>query len=86
MARADKLRVGVLVSGRGSNLQAIIDATEAGKLSAAVVAVLSDVPDAYALERARNHNIPPIFIDPKAHPAREAFDEAMISVLTEHQV
>ncbi|MFQ5961952.1 MAG: phosphoribosylglycinamide formyltransferase, partial [Candidatus Methylomirabilales bacterium] len=66
--------------------QAIIDATEVGKLDAAVVAVVSDVPDAYALERARQHSIPPIFVDPKAHPTREAFDEAMISVLTEHQV
>lgn len=86
MARTDKLRVGVLVSGRGSNLQAIIDASEAGKLDAAVVVVLSDVADAYALERARKHSIPHVFVDPKAHPTREAFDEAMISVLTEHRV
>ncbi|MEE9182225.1 MAG: phosphoribosylglycinamide formyltransferase [candidate division NC10 bacterium] len=86
MSRADKLRVGVLVSGRGSNLQAIIDTTEAGKLDAGVVVVVSDVADAYALERARRHRIPPVFVDPKAHRTREAFDEAMISALTEHQV
>lgn len=82
----DKLRVGVLVSGRGSNLQAIIDASEAGKLDAAVVVVVSDVKDAYALERARQHRIAPVFVDPKAHATREAFDDAMASVLTEHQV
>ncbi len=86
MASTDKLRVGVLVSGRGSNLQAIIDASEAGKLDAALVVVLSDVADAYALERAHKHHIPPIFVDPKAHHTRQAFDEAMISVLTKHQV
>lgn len=86
MARAEQLRVGVLVSGRGSNLQAIIDASEAEKLDARVVVVVSDVPDAYALERARRHNIPPVFVDPKAHVTRNAFDEAMISILTEHRV
>ncbi len=86
MSSTDKLRVGVLVSGRGSNLQAIIDATEAGKLDAAVVVVISDVADAYALERARRHGIPPVFVDPKASGSREAFDERLISILTEHQV
>jgi len=86
MPRAKKLRVGVLVSGRGSNLQAIIDAGEAGKLDAAVVVVVSDVADAYALERARNHSIADVFVDPKAPASREAFDEELISVLTKHQV
>ncbi len=86
MARPNPLHVGVLVSGRGSNLQAIIDASEAGKIDATVVVVLSDVQDAYALERARKHNIPPAFVDPKAHATREAFDQAMIAVLTAHQV
>ena len=86
MTTANKLRVGALVSGRGSNLQAIIDAGESGKLDAAVVVVVSDVADAYALERARTHGIPPRFVDPKAHTSRETFDGALISVLTEHQV
>ncbi|MFQ5802410.1 MAG: phosphoribosylglycinamide formyltransferase [Candidatus Methylomirabilales bacterium] len=86
MGRAKKLRVGVLASGRGSNLQAIIDASEAGKLDAAVVVVVSDQADVYALERARQHGIPPVFLDPKAYGSREAFDEAAMSVLTEHQV
>lgn len=86
MERANKLRVGALASGRGSNLQAIIDASEAGKLDAAVVVVASDKADAHALERARQHGIPSVFVDPKAYASREAFDAAMISVLTEHQV
>lgn len=86
MPRSSPLRVGVLASGRGSNLQAIIDASEAGKLDAAVVVVVSDISDAYALERARRHGVPPVFVDPKAHAGREAFDKAMIPVLTQHRV
>ncbi len=86
MARSRPLRVGVLASGRGSNLQAIIDASEAGKLDAAVVLVVSDKADAYALERARRHGIKAVFVDPKGRASREAFDKALIAALTEHQV
>ena len=86
MARSGRLRVGVLASGRGSNLQAIIDASEAGKLEAVVVVVLSDKSDVYALERASRHAIPGVFVDPKSHASREAFDKALIAALTEHQV
>jgi phosphoribosylglycinamide formyltransferase-1 len=86
MRGLSRLRVGVLASGRGSNLQSIIDASEAGKLDAAVVVVVSDKRDAYALERARRHGIPPAFVDPKGHGSREAFDDAITAVLTEHQV
>ena len=60
------LRVGVLAGGGGTNLQAIIDAGEAGKLGGAEVAfVLSDKPDAYALERAKKHGIKTIVVDKK---------------------
>ncbi|MCI0369981.1 MAG: phosphoribosylglycinamide formyltransferase [candidate division NC10 bacterium] len=86
MTVARRLRVGVLVSGRGSNLQAILDTSAAGRLSADVVVVLSDVADAYALERARQRNIPALFEDPKAHPTREAFDKALIGHLEQHRV
>jgi phosphoribosylglycinamide formyltransferase-1 len=86
MTVARRVRVGVLVSGRGSNLQAILDASAAGRLSADVVVVLSDVADAYALERARQRNIPALFEDPKAHPTRETFDKALIGHLEQHQV
>ena len=80
------LRIGVLASGRGSNLQAIIDAAEAGKLDAAVVVVLSDNAEAYALERARHHRIASAVVDPQAYPTREAFDAALIAALTAHNV
>jgi len=86
MARSRPLRVGVLASGRGSNLQAIIDASEAGKADAVVVLVVSDKADAYALERARRHGIKAVFVDPKGRASREAFDTALIAALTEHQV
>ena len=86
MTAARRVRIGVLVSGRGSNLQAILDASAAGRLSADVVVVLSDVADAYALERARRHNVPAIFEDPKRHGSREAFDKALIGHLEDHRV
>jgi phosphoribosylglycinamide formyltransferase-1 len=60
--RKDPLRVGVLGSGKGSNMQAIVDAIDAGALHARVACVLSDVPDAFILERARKHGIPAQFI------------------------
>ena len=86
MTVARRLHLGVLVSGRGSNLQAILDASTAGRLSAEVVVVLSDVADAYALERARRHHIPALFEDPEGHPTREAFDKALIGHLEQYRV
>lgn len=60
-----KIRIGALVSGGGSNLQAIIDACEAGKIDAEVVFVGADNPDAKGLQRAANHNIPTFYVDYK---------------------
>ena len=86
MARSEPLRIGVLPSGRGSNLQAIIDAIEAGKLDCRLAVVVSDRADAQALERARKHGTEAVFMDPKAHPTREAFDQAILGVLAEQRV
>lgn len=84
---AGKVRVGVLASGRGSNLQAIIDAAEAGKLpNIEFAVVLSDNADAFALERAKTHGIPAEFIDPKSHRRREDYDAALLERLREHNV
>lgn len=58
------MNIGVLGSGKGSNLQAIIDAVENGSLPVKIALVISDVEDAYILERARKHNIPAMFIPP----------------------
>jgi len=78
-----KVKLGVLVSGRGSNLQAIIDNIEKGLLPAEIVIVISDQPDAYSLERARKHNIPAIHISAKGY--REKRDEYDALLVTEFQ-
>lgn len=73
------LRVGVLVSGGGTNLQAILDAMDQGRITnAEVAAVISNNPGAYALERARNHGIPAECISPKDFPDRASFNEALV--------
>jgi len=81
-----KKRIGVLVSGRGTNLQAIIDAIERKEIDAEIVVVISNVKNAYALERARNHNIPAIVINHKDFPNREAFEKALIEELDKRRV
>jgi phosphoribosylglycinamide formyltransferase-1 len=71
------LPIGVLVSGSGTNLQAIIDRIEAGELSAEVRVVISNKADAYGLERARAAGISTVHIDQKAHVDRIAFNSAI---------
>jgi phosphoribosylglycinamide formyltransferase-1 len=87
---AGKLRLGVLASGRGSNLQAIIDAIEAGRLDATIAIVISNKKDAAALERARRHGLTDVFLDPKPYAGqpnnREAYDAAVLEVLRKHDV
>lgn len=79
--RREALRLGVLVSGRGSNLQAILDACRKGELSARVVQVLSDRPDAPALERARVAGVAARWVDPRAYPTREAYERELTRLL-----
>ena len=81
-----KLRIGVLASGRGSNLQATIDASEQGKLDAEVVVVISDVSDAYAFERARKHDIPGFHINPKVFKSKKEYEHAIVTKLREHDI
>lgn len=81
------LRVGVLVSGGGTNLQAILDALDRGEITnAQVVAVISNNPGAYALERARNHQIPALCVSPKDYPSREAFNQALLDTVNQYQL
>lgn len=86
MKRREPLRIGVLASGRGTNLQAIIDAIEAGSLDARIAVVVSDRADAPALGRARRHGAKTLFVNPRDYPARDAYDRAVAAVLAEHQV
>jgi phosphoribosylglycinamide formyltransferase-1 len=79
-------RIAVLASGRGSNLEAIIQAWKAGELGGEIALVLSDNPKARALERAAKYKIPHQVVNPASYSNREAFDEALIEVLKEYQV
>ena len=79
------LRVGVMVSGGGTNLQAILDAIDSGKITnAKVEVVISNNPGAYALERARNHGIEAVCISPKSFENRTAFNEAFLNKTDEY--
>jgi len=78
-----KLKIGVLVSGSGSNFQAILDACSRGELAARVVCVISNKADAFALERARRAGIPALHLDHRAHAGREAYDAALVATLRE---
>lgn len=80
------LKIGVLVSGSGTNLQSIIDAIESKRLKAEIKIVLSDNPGAFALERAKKHGIPYEVILKKDFPAREDFDAILSARLVGHGV
>lgn len=90
ISRTTSLRVAVLASGRGSNLQAIIDAIEAGQAQAQIVAVISNKKDAVALERARKYGLKNLFVDPKPFAgrpdSREAYDRSLLAILQQHEV
>jgi len=81
------LRVGVMVSGGGTNLQAILDAIEAGTITnTEIVVVISNNPGAYALERAKNYGIDGVCLSPKSFESREAFSEAFLQKVDEYQL
>ena len=67
------LKAGVLASGRGSNFQAIIDAIEKGNLKASIELLITDNPSAFAIERAIQHNINYLFINPREFAAKDVF-------------
>jgi phosphoribosylglycinamide formyltransferase-1 len=75
-----------LVSGGGSNLQSIIDNCESGYLPADVVIVISSKEGAYALERAKKHNIPSTVIIPKNYKNREEYEDEMIKIINSYNV
>lgn len=75
------LALGVLVSGNGSNLQAILDAIESGNLDAECKIVVSNRPSAHALVRAEKANVKAVALDHKSYDSREAFDTALVELL-----
>ena len=81
------LKMAVLVSGGGTNLQAIIDKLEEGQITNAEISVvISNNPNAYALERAKKHGIEARCISPKQYENREAFNEALLAALQSYGV
>jgi phosphoribosylglycinamide formyltransferase 1 len=81
------MKVGVLVSGSGTNLQALLDAEERGDLDPGVIAVVvSNRPEAAALQRAQEAGKPAVVVDHKAFADREAFEAKLLAVLDEHGV
>jgi len=79
----DKMRVGVFASGSGTNLQAILDAQID---TIEIVLVFSNKSDAYALERAKTHNIPALVIDHKGYKSREEYDSDIIKALEPYKL
>jgi len=80
------LSLGILISGSGTNLQAIIDAIERRELDATIRVVISNRADAYGLTRAQHHNLPTVVIAHKQFPSRETFEGKLIETLQGHGV
>jgi phosphoribosylglycinamide formyltransferase 1 len=78
---ARQVPISVLISGSGTNLQAIIDAIEAKRLDAEIKLVLSNKSEALGLSRARNHAIPTEVLDHRQFPSRESYDQAIVDLL-----
>ena len=83
---ADGRTLGVLISGRGSNFQAILDAIRQGELDARIGIVLSNVASAAGLARARDADVPTAVFDHKSFASREDFDQAIVDELNRHEV
>ena len=79
-------RIAVLCSGGGTNLQALIDAVEAGEIDGQIVLVLANTSKAFALERARKHGIPAEFVSKKQAGSDEAFNDIILQKLKDAQV
>ena len=88
MTPPDDIRIAVLVSGRGrgTNLQAIIDACESRRITGRVALVVSTNPEAPALERARRHNVPTVVLRRADFSSDEEFDTALLQHLRAHQI
>ena len=78
--------IAVLISGRGSNLQSIIDATRSGQLNATIAIVLSNRSEAPGLMRAREAGIEAVYLNPRDYPNRDAYDRAILDVLRARDV
>lgn len=80
------IRIGALVSGSGSNLQSIMEACVRGEIDGQVAVVISNVPGAYALERARSRSIPTVVLPHGDFPDRAAYDRELVKILRRFEV
>ena len=78
--------LGVVASGRGSNLQSIIDAIDIGRIKAEIAVVISDKPEANALKRVAELGIPAVCVDRKLYDTKEEFEKALVEELEKHRV
>ncbi len=79
-------KIAVLVSGSGTNLQAIIERVEAGDIPAVIALVVSNNPDAYAITRAKRHGIPVVVHENRAYSNRRDYDAALVDILRHHGI
>src|SRR6516165_755500 len=86
MAERAPVKLGVLISGAGTNLQAIIDALERRELRAEIRVVISNRAGVQGLERAHRHSIATRVIEHRRFPSREDFDRVLVETLSEHGV
>jgi phosphoribosylglycinamide formyltransferase-1 len=86
VASEPERRIAVLISGRGSNLQALIDAVADGRLRATIAVVIANRPDAAGLDRARTAGIETLTIPHRAYPSREMFEEVLVAELRARNV
>jgi phosphoribosylglycinamide formyltransferase-1 len=86
MAMARQVSIAVLISGRGTNLQSIINAVEEKRLDAKIEIVLSNRADAFGLERAKKHGVSTVVLDHKSYSSREAYDQAVVELLQKRGV
>ncbi|KAF0133406.1 MAG: phosphoribosylglycinamide formyltransferase [Candidatus Saganbacteria bacterium] len=78
--------LGVLISGRGSNLEALINASNKKEIPAKIAVVISDKSDAFGLERARKHNIEAVYINPDDFKGKDAYEQGIVKTLKKHNV
>lgn len=86
MTAVQPLTLAVLVSGNGSNLQAIIDRIEAGEINTRIACVISNTPEAFALVRAERHGIPTVIHTNGQFATRREYDTALVEILRSHGV
>jgi phosphoribosylglycinamide formyltransferase 1 len=80
------IRIGVLVSGSGSNLQSILDACERSEIEGKVCVVISNIPGVYALDRATQKNVPTVVLSHTGFADRESYDRELVRILRDYQV